>query len=372
MRNSGAAAVVEGIGDHGCEYMTGGVVVVLGPTGRNFAAGMSGGVAFVFDPLLEFPGKCNLELVDLYPIEDEEDEDLLHSLIAEHGERTGSTVAKALLQDWFTTKKQFVKVFPRDYKRVLESQKTASANEIEEEVLGETDAFEKLKAISSLATPVTPANNASPKNVTKDLPLKKVRPTRSAAPTKLKGFVAYERETLGYRDASERLLDWKEVHFPYNDAAATETLLATQSARCMDCGTPFCHNTNTGCPLGNKIPEWNDLVNQNRWRDALDRLHETNNFPEFTGRVCPAPCEGSCVLGIIENPVAIKVRIARFPNPDTLFGPITTTVYSYTLRKTDTFVFTKRASSAPSWTGGSRRAGSSRPRPRTGRARRSR
>ena len=200
MRNSGAAAVVEGIGDHGCEYMTGGVVVVLGPTGRNFAAGMSGGVAFVFDPLLEFPGKCNLELVDLYPIEDEEDEDLLHSLIAEHGERTGSTVAKALLQDWFTTKKQFVKVFPRDYKRVLESQKTASANEIEEEVLGETDAFEKLKAISSLATPVTPANNASPKNVTKDLPLKKVRPTRSAAPTKLKGFVAYERETLGYRD----------------------------------------------------------------------------------------------------------------------------------------------------------------------------
>jgi glutamate synthase (NADPH/NADH) len=297
---------------------------------------------------------------------------LLHSLIAEHGERTGSTVAKALLQDWFTTKKQFVKVFPRDYKRVLESQKTASANEIEEEVLGETDAFEKLKAISSLATPVTPANNALPENVTKDLPIKKVRPTRSAAPTKLKGFVAYERETLGYRDASERLLDWKEVHFPYNDAAATETLLATQSARCMDCGTPFCHNTNTGCPLGNKIPEWNDLVNQNRWRDALDRLHETNNFPEFTGRVCPAPCEGSCVLGIIENPVAIKVRIARFPNPDTLFGPITTTVYSYTLRKTDTFVFTKRASSAPSWTGGSRRAGSSRPRPRTGRARRSR
>jgi glutamate synthase (NADPH/NADH) len=74
----------------------------------------------------------------------------------------------------------------------------------------------------------------------------------------------------------------------------------------MDCGTPFCHQTNSGCPLGNKIPEWNELVHQNRWRDALDRLHETNNFPEFTGRVCPAPCEGSCTLGIIENPVAIK------------------------------------------------------------------
>jgi glutamate synthase (NADPH/NADH) len=74
----------------------------------------------------------------------------------------------------------------------------------------------------------------------------------------------------------------------------------------MDCGTPFCHQTGSGCPLGNKIPEWNELVHQGRWRDALDRLHETNNFPEFTGRVCPAPCEGSCTLGIIENPVTIK------------------------------------------------------------------
>ncbi|PIN20516.1 Thioredoxin reductase [Handroanthus impetiginosus] len=83
-------------------------------------------------------------------------------------------------------------------------------------------------------------------------------------------------------------------------------LLKTQSARCMDCGTPFCHQDNSGCPLGNKIPEFNELVYQNRWREALDRLLETNNFPEFTGRVCPAPCEGSCVLGIIENPVSIK------------------------------------------------------------------
>lgn len=83
-------------------------------------------------------------------------------------------------------------------------------------------------------------------------------------------------------------------------------LLHTQSARCMECGTPFCHQTNTGCPLGNKIPEWNDLVHKGRWRDALDRLLETNNFPEFTGRVCPAPCEGSCVLGINQNPVSIK------------------------------------------------------------------
>jgi glutamate synthase (NADH) len=82
--------------------------------------------------------------------------------------------------------------------------------------------------------------------------------------------------------------------------------LATQSARCMNCGTPFCHQTATGCPLGNKVPEFNALVAAGQWRDALDRLLETNNFPEFTGRVCPAPCEGSCVLGINEPPVTIK------------------------------------------------------------------
>ena len=82
--------------------------------------------------------------------------------------------------------------------------------------------------------------------------------------------------------------------------------LATQSARCMGCGTPFCHQTATGCPLGNKVPEFNALVAAGQWRDALDRLLETNNFPEFTGRVCPAPCEGSCVLGINEPPVTIK------------------------------------------------------------------
>ncbi|KAA3470531.1 glutamate synthase [NADH], amyloplastic isoform X2 [Gossypium australe] len=83
-------------------------------------------------------------------------------------------------------------------------------------------------------------------------------------------------------------------------------VLETQSACCMDCGTPFCHQENSGCPIGNKIPKFKELVYQNRWREALDRLLETNNLPEFTGRVCPAPCEGSCVLGIIENLVSIK------------------------------------------------------------------
>nr|GME02130.1 glutamate synthase 1 [NADH], chloroplastic isoform X1 [Ipomoea batatas] len=200
VRNSGAKAVVEGVGDHGCEYMTGGIVVVLGKTGRNFAAGMSGGVAYVLD-------------VD--------------------------------------SKFSFDEVF---------------WNQQVEEV-------EPVK-----------------------------RPTQVVKAIKHRGFVAYEREGISYRDPNIRMGDWKEVM----EETKPGPLLKTQSARCMDCGTPFCHQENSGCPLGNKIPEFNELVYQNRWREALDRLLETNNFPEFTGRVCPAPCEGSCVLGIIENPVSIK------------------------------------------------------------------
>ena len=301
VRNSGASAVVEGVGDHGCEYMTGGVALILGPTGRNFAAGMSGGVAYVYDPLARFEENCNAELVDLYAIEEAEDEALVHGLIKEHKERTGSTVASAILGDWFEAKKHFVKVYPRDYKRVLDAQKAAAANAAEAKALAEEDAFAKLVSMSSLASSDSLSSSEKTNNA---LPLK-VRPTRTEAPKKLRGFVDYEREPLGYRDPAERLMDWNEVH-RHDGADATKSLLSTQSARCMDCGTPFCHQTNTGCPLGNKIPEWNELVHQGRWRDALDRLHETNNFPEFTGRVCPAPCEGSCTLGLIENPVTIK------------------------------------------------------------------
>jgi glutamate synthase (NADPH/NADH) len=131
---------------------------------------------------------------------------------------------------------------------------------------------------------------------------KKQRPTKITDAVKNGGFVKYEREALPYRPAAERVKDWGEVLANGNQDA----LLKTQSARCMDCGTPFCQQETSGCPLGNKIPEWNELVYQGRWREALDRLLETNNFPEFTGRVCPAPCEGSCVLGIIEKPVTIK------------------------------------------------------------------
>jgi glutamate synthase (NADPH/NADH) small chain len=121
------------------------------------------------------------------------------------------------------------------------------------------------------------------------------------------GFMEFQRELPKDRDPLERTRDWEEFHHHQPEPA-----LQTQGARCMDCGVPFCHTGTllggmaSGCPINNLIPEWNDLVYRDQWREALDRLHKTNNFPEFTGRVCPAPCEGSCVLGINEAPVTIK------------------------------------------------------------------
>jgi glutamate synthase (NADPH/NADH) small chain len=115
---------------------------------------------------------------------------------------------------------------------------------------------------------------------------------------KVTGFIEYKRDKQPYRPVAERLRDWRQVMRPW----PTEQL-QKQGARCMDCGIPFCHQ---GCPLGNLIPDWNDLVYRDKWREAIDRLHATNNFPEFTGTLCPAPCEGSCVLGINDDPVTIK------------------------------------------------------------------
>ncbi|HVU34337.1 MAG TPA: glutamate synthase subunit beta [Opitutaceae bacterium] len=121
------------------------------------------------------------------------------------------------------------------------------------------------------------------------------------------GFIEYLRELPVDRTPSERVKDWKEFHHHME-----EKKLRQQGARCMDCGVPFCHTGKlisgmaSGCPINNLIPEWNDLIYRGLWKDALDRLHKTNNFPDFTGRVCPAPCEGSCVLGLNNPPVTIK------------------------------------------------------------------
>ena len=115
---------------------------------------------------------------------------------------------------------------------------------------------------------------------------------------KTTGFIEIQRQKQPYRPIRERVHDWHEVYLPYPDGE-----LRAQASRCMDCGVPFCHQ---GCPLGNLIPDWNDFVYRDRWDAAIERLHATNNFPEWTGRLCPAPCEGSCVLGINNSPVTIK------------------------------------------------------------------
>jgi glutamate synthase (NADPH/NADH) small chain len=119
---------------------------------------------------------------------------------------------------------------------------------------------------------------------------------------KVTGFLEIQRKKPPTRPVPDRIRDWREVYLPYEESALRE-----QTARCMDCGIPFCHQ---GCPLGNLIPDWNDFVYRDRWAAAIDRLHATNNFPEFTGRLCPAPCEGSCVLGINDQPVTIKAAEA--------------------------------------------------------------
>ena len=127
------------------------------------------------------------------------------------------------------------------------------------------------------------------------------------------GFIELPRITPERRPVEERIHDWHEVYkdFP-------EDQLKAQASRCMDCGIPFC---NQGCPLGNIIPDWNDLVYRGRWSEAIKRLHATNNFPEFTGRICPAPCEGSCVLGINADPVTIKqVEVTIIEEPSRTDG----------------------------------------------------
>ncbi len=116
---------------------------------------------------------------------------------------------------------------------------------------------------------------------------------------KVTGFLEIQREQAARRKVKDRLQDWFEIYEPFPEEKQRE-----QGARCMDCGVPFCH---TGCPINNIIPDWNDLVYNGRWESAIRRLHSTNNFPEFTGRICPAPCEAACVLGINQPPVSIKL-----------------------------------------------------------------
>ena len=302
VRNSGAIAVVEGVGDHGCEYMTGGRVVVLGLTGRNFAAGMSGGIAYVLDVNNEFRPRCNLEMVDLESVHDPEETAFLKNLIEEHRFFTGSSIADRVLKSWNRVLPKFVKVMPRDYRAVLdkiaiEKLKKLDIQPIEKEL--------PTPVISSLLKPVSAAAAATTHepsliDIEDNITDQAMALKQSEIVDKVRGFMKYHRQVDGYRNPLKRIKDWKEINARLNPPE-----LKVQAARCMDCGVPFCQS-DTGCPIGNIIPKWNDLVYNNQWQEALERLLMTNNFPEFTGRVCPAPCEGACVLGINELPVAIK------------------------------------------------------------------
>ena len=129
------------------------------------------------------------------------------------------------------------------------------------------------------------------------------------------GFMRYGRKLPARRPVPVRLMDWREVY-----PSASDPLIREQATRCMDCGIPFCHE---GCPLGNRIPDWNDLVRTGAWQAAAESLHATNNFPEFTGRLCPAPCEAACVVGISDHPVTIKQVEVEIINRVVDLGPLT-------------------------------------------------
>jgi glutamate synthase (NADPH/NADH) len=264
VRNSGATAVVEGVGDHGCEYMTNGTVIVLGSTGRNFAAGMSGGIAYVYDDQGDFSTRrCNKASVDLEPlVESAEDMDRVRGLLERHRDLTGSPRAAWILEHWADAQPRFIKIFPHEYKRVL--------------------GVPRAEAVRVMRL-------CFPHNIVASW----WRPQRCSM-GKVTGFLEIQREQPTRRKVEERVKDWFEIYEPFPEEKQRE-----QGARCMDCGVPFCH---TGCPVNNLIPDWNDLVYNGRWEAAIRRLHATNNFPEFTGRICPAPCEAACVLGIDQPP----------------------------------------------------------------------
>lgn len=307
VRNSGVTAVVEGVGDHGCEYMTGGRVLILGSTGRNFAAGMSGGIAYVLDMHHDFESKVNQEMVELSSLQDPTEIAFVRGLVEDHHHYTGSELAARVLLDFNRALPRFVKVLPTDYKRVMEEEakKQAEAKKAEYPLpilAGNTvrTAHEESRKHEHQREDKE-QQKADLLDIEESVGDAKREKKRSALVLdKTKGFMKYQRRSEKYRNATTRIKDWQEL-----SQRLTEDELKYQSARCMDCGVPFCQS-DTGCPISNIIPKWNELVFGNQWRDALNRLLMTNNFPEFTGRVCPAPCEGACVLGINEDPVGIK------------------------------------------------------------------
>ncbi|CAG0885609.1 unnamed protein product [Cyprideis torosa] len=382
VRNSGATAVVEGVGDHGCEYMTGGRVIILGPVGRNFGAGMSGGIAYVLDENKTFESQVNPIMIQLLPLLDADDLSFVERTMSDFVQKTGSEVASRILETWPESANQFVKVFPYEYQRALRVRREQKARQLirktssfdlkgggqfpfmtagrdrgsrdfmpvrdieetggggeksgyfrmksrsrsreemrrsqedlrrsredlkrsREDLKGSQETLYENEALDTSKQQDSPRKTSASMRDSKspDTPGTPRTPRKESVQMvdKTRGFVIYKREIGVYRPPERRMEDWNEIY----NYKQIHRGLRVQAARCMECGVPFCQSSN-GCPLGNIIPKWNDLVFRGDWWDALSQLLQTNNFPEFTGRVCPAPCEGACVLGINENPVTIK------------------------------------------------------------------
>lgn len=256
-----------------------------------------------------------MESVSLNPLDLQEDLTFVKDLLAEFKGKTGSEVAAFILENWEEERKCFVKVYPHEYRRVVEEKAAdEAAAKLKKEqkmkdrmVNGEENDEDEKEYDEDMINTIEEDDEGE----SKEKPdAKKVVDIEDAIPDgemnkkkldKLRGFMKYPRSTNQYREVNTRQKDWKEI---YNHKGVKEGL-KVQAARCMECGVPFCQSDH-GCPLSNIIPKWNDLVFRNNWKEALNQLLQTNNFPEFTGRVCPAPCEGSCVLGINAPAVTIK------------------------------------------------------------------
>ncbi|EDO17051.1 hypothetical protein Kpol_530p21 [Vanderwaltozyma polyspora DSM 70294] len=322
VRNSGATIVIERIkGNNAFEYMTGGRAVVLSQMeSLNAFSGATGGIAYCLtSDYDDFEGKINKETVCLETLKDPVEIAFVKNLIQEHYNFTKSKLASKILNNFNHYLKDFVKVIPTDYKKVLEKEaeekvkekqlKTAeflkrferSPNEnIVDATNGEIDEILSAKQKKYTVSHKSTLHEPKLLDLEDSVPDAKQLEKNVEKVEKVRGFMKYKVRHEAYRKPSSRTKDWKEI-----SDSITKKDAKYQTARCMDCGTPFCLS-DTGCPISNIIPKFNELVFKNQWKLALDKLSETNNFPEFTGRVCPAPCQGACTLGIIEDPVGIK------------------------------------------------------------------
>jgi glutamate synthase (NADPH/NADH) len=256
VRNSGATAVVEGVGDHGCEYMTGGRVLILGDVGRNFAAGMSGGIAYVLDKRGAFRSRLNDELVEATQLADADDVALVRSLLEDHHHYTGSKLAARLLHDFDKAVHRFVKVLPHDYKRYLAEEAAREGKKKGAVAALPVRAAEEHKKAAEAPKEKKAASSAGLLDIEESITDGAAEKKKALVLDKTRGFIKYQRRSEKYRAPATRTKDWAEL-----SSRLDEDELKYQSARCMDCGVPFCQS-DTGCPISNIIPKWNELVFQ--------------------------------------------------------------------------------------------------------------